>query len=75
MRKWLRSFSLPSNLRQLLDTETGKSGQIDCLNGIRFMSMSWVLVSHVFDASFDAPTLNYAALDQVCQTCRLENCA
>ncbi|XP_078489124.1 nose resistant to fluoxetine protein 6-like [Ciona intestinalis] len=41
------SFSVISNTRILLNTEQ-KPGQINCLHGMRFLSMSWVLLGHSY---------------------------
>jgi len=45
---WLLGFSAVTNTKRLLDCSSPKKGQITCLNGIRFWSMCWVLVSHVY---------------------------
>ena len=35
-----------------MDTSSAKTGQITCLNGIRFWSMTWVLTTHVYAGFF-----------------------
>ena len=57
---WLLGFSFSGNTRRLLDT-TGdrRPGVISCLNGVRFLSMVWVLVGHSYNFSNEiAPTIN-----------------
>jgi len=42
-----QGFSLYSNTIKLFHCpEPGASGALDCINGIRFLSMSWVLLGH-----------------------------
>ena len=50
--KFFLSFSVRTNAEKLLSTKTGK-GNIDCINGIRFYSMCWVVLGHhyVFGSS------------------------
>ena len=51
----LLAFSLQSNVRYTLDTKKSpSSGQIYCLNGLRFLSMSWVFIGHF---ALDVPFL------------------
>ena len=40
-------FSLYTNGRKLLDTKK-TAGNVDCVIGIRFFSMSWVVVGHTW---------------------------
>jgi len=47
----LLAFSLYTNTVKLLDTNPGK-GMLTCLHGIRFISMSWVLLGHAFSFFF-----------------------
>ncbi|CAC5358118.1 unnamed protein product [Mytilus coruscus] len=47
--KLLLSFSVYSNGSKILDTNQGK-GVITCINGIRFLSMTWVIIGHAFSA-------------------------
>lgn len=42
--------SLYTNGNQILDTEQ-KPGSINCIHGIRFISMTWVIMGHVFDSA------------------------
>ncbi|RUS88829.1 hypothetical protein EGW08_003374, partial [Elysia chlorotica] len=43
----LLCFSVYTNGAKLLSTKTGP-GSIDCIHGIRFLSMSWVILGHSF---------------------------
>ncbi|XP_041468383.1 nose resistant to fluoxetine protein 6-like [Lytechinus variegatus] len=43
--RFLLSFSFPRNLKQILKTDT-KEGSMLCLNGIRVISMTWVILGH-----------------------------
>uniref|UniRef100_H2Y934 Acyltransferase 3 domain-containing protein n=1 Tax=Ciona savignyi TaxID=51511 RepID=H2Y934_CIOSA len=45
LHKLAISFSLITNTKILLNTEQ-KVGQINCLHGMRFLSMSWVMLGH-----------------------------
>ncbi|XP_060066014.1 nose resistant to fluoxetine protein 6-like [Ylistrum balloti] len=45
--KVLMAFSMYSNARKILNTHQGP-GSITCINGVRFLSMSWVLLGHTF---------------------------
>ncbi|XP_053202512.1 nose resistant to fluoxetine protein 6-like [Panonychus citri] len=44
---FLISFSIPRNLSMLLDTRTRK-GSLDAINGIRVISMSWIVYTHTY---------------------------
>ena len=43
-------FSIPANLKKLFNTTPPNTsgGHLGCLNGIRFFSMTWVLLSHAY---------------------------
>ena len=43
----LKSFSILNNGRQILNTETRK-GHLDCLNGMRTISMCWIIYGHLY---------------------------
>nr|XP_054759834.1 uncharacterized protein LOC129265960 [Lytechinus pictus] len=43
--RFLLSFSFTRNLKQILKTDT-KEGSMLCLNGIRVISMTWVILGH-----------------------------
>uniref|UniRef100_A0A915ELE1 Nose resistant to fluoxetine protein 6 n=1 Tax=Ditylenchus dipsaci TaxID=166011 RepID=A0A915ELE1_9BILA len=40
-------FSVPRNLEYIMSTNT-ESGQIRCLHGARFLSMSWIIFGHTY---------------------------
>ncbi len=52
LRECILGFSFYSNTKKLMDTSSAKTGQITCLNGIRFWSMTWVLTTHVYAGFF-----------------------
>jgi hypothetical protein len=41
---FIESFSLSKNLKKLLSTQTNQ--ELSCLNGIRFITMIWVVIGH-----------------------------
>ncbi len=48
----LASFSMYQNTKKLLDTSGSKRPElIPCLDGIRFLSMTWVVLLHTYDLS------------------------
>ena len=48
--KLLLSFSVYTNASKILNTKQPK-GTLTAVNGIRFVSMSWVIMGHSFGAS------------------------
>uniref|UniRef100_A0A182NL18 Nose resistant-to-fluoxetine protein N-terminal domain-containing protein n=1 Tax=Anopheles dirus TaxID=7168 RepID=A0A182NL18_9DIPT len=36
----------------------GKDGMLECVNGIRALSMLWIIVNHVHDSAYGIPTIN-----------------
>ncbi|CAG0883840.1 unnamed protein product [Cyprideis torosa] len=53
----LVAFSLYTNTQKLFGTEHPK-GSITCLNGIRVLSMVWVIYGHVYNFSFNTGVTN-----------------
>jgi len=47
MMQSLFAFSLLTNIEELLDTSQ-KSGSLDAINGIRALSMAWILYAHTY---------------------------
>lgn len=48
-QQFFLGFSLKTNIGKLFDASEPKSADvITCLNGMRFMSMTWVLLSHSY---------------------------
>ena len=45
--KLLKCFSILSNGKQILSTETGK-GHLNSLSGIRSISMCWIIYGHLY---------------------------
>ena len=45
--KLLECFSIQTSLKALTDTST-KPGQILCLNGIRVLSINWIVITHCY---------------------------
>ena len=43
-----QGFSLYQNTLKLFNTGGGGADSLDCINGIRFLSMTWVLVGHSY---------------------------
>ncbi|XP_037919271.1 nose resistant to fluoxetine protein 6-like isoform X1 [Hermetia illucens] len=57
-------FSIPSNAKKLfnIDPKKGSSSRIECLNGIRFISIVWVVYGHIFATLPNVPIANYKYL-------------
>ena len=55
--KMILSFSLYSNLLAIMSTNQGGKDALTCLHGMRFISMTWVVLGHNFvfmgSANFD----------------------
>jgi len=60
----LIGFSAYKNTKVLFATSgqnrTGKSEILHCLNGIRFISMTWVVIGHVFTNVAASPSNNFS---------------
>ncbi|KAJ8916787.1 hypothetical protein NQ315_005792 [Exocentrus adspersus] len=54
----LTAFSVYSNGRKLFRISKN-SGELTCLNGIRFLSMMWVIIGHIFSMVYMAPIVNF----------------
>ena len=50
--KALLAFSIYTNTAKILDTKQ-PAGSLTALNGVRFISMTWVILGHVF--AFSVP--------------------
>ena len=48
----MQCFSLSANVSKLLDSNQNDRS-ISCLNGIRVISMCWVIVGHMFSFAID----------------------
>lgn len=54
------AFSVPTNAEKLFHFSAGKQkNNIDCLNGIRVLSMIWVIFAHSFASNLAVPTINF----------------
>ena len=60
--KLLLSFSLYTNLKAIMATNQQGSETLTCLNGMRFISMTWVVLGHNFAFIFNANINNFASL-------------
>ena len=52
LTKMFQSFSLYTNGKNLLSTESTSKDHLDCMNGMRFFSMTWVVLGHSFFITF-----------------------
>ena len=64
MIKILMCFSVYSNGKKILST-TKLEGSIDCIHGIRFFSMCWVVMGHTWYVNLKAPPDNIFDLGDV----------
>ena len=64
-RKFLLNFGLYRNTSSFLDTSPPKGDHLGCLDGIRFLSMSWVFIGHFLGDILNFPIRN---LFQIVQT-------
>ncbi|KAF8782090.1 Nose resistant to fluoxetine protein 6 like protein [Argiope bruennichi] len=46
--KFFLSFSFISNFKKFVNTETTSNNNLNCLHGIRFLSMSWIILGHTY---------------------------
>ena len=70
MMKVFLCFSIPSNFVKLFDSRSaerlGKRDTLDVLNGIRVMSIGWVLLGHIYGDYFGVAVLsNYADIEDI----------
>ncbi|GFR89281.1 nose resistant to fluoxetine protein 6 [Elysia marginata] len=61
-KRALLRFSVYTNASKLLSTKTGL-GSIDCIHGIRFLSMSWVILGHSFAMGMQIDPAIHAGTD------------
>ena len=57
--KLLNCFSLIRNVRSLLNPENKTDKNLDILNGIRVLSMFWIIFGHSYDFGMYAPLYNF----------------
>ena len=64
--KWhmsiLYSFSFLSNAESILYSKNKGDKNLEALNGVRVLSMGWVILGHILGNTFGYPTINYTAL-------------
>ena len=46
--RFILCFSLYTNIRKLFSVSSGGSDHLKCLNGIRAISMAWVILGHAY---------------------------
>ena len=58
------NFGLYANTKRLFNTNPPKGDHLSCLDGIRFLSISWVMLGHILSGTMDVfPTSNISSLD------------
>ena len=62
--KALKSFSVYTNARKLLETSMGPDN-LGCLHGMRFLSMAWVVLGHTWISLNNQFTWNGVDVQQV----------
>ncbi|KAJ8911825.1 hypothetical protein NQ315_012555, partial [Exocentrus adspersus] len=65
----LVAFSVLSNGRKLFRINKN-SNELTCLNGIRFFSMLWVIIGHVFFMASESPVVNFIDFVEWTETLR-----
>lgn len=53
-----------TNGRKLFSTRTSE-GNLDCLNGLRVISLMWIMLGHGFQYSFYVPVINARQIETV----------
>ena len=48
LRLLLQAFSVKRNLPKIFNITSSSEGELSCLHGIRFLSMTWVILGHTF---------------------------
>ena len=66
VQKFFLNFGLYANTKRLLDTNPPKGDHLACLDGLRFISISWVMLGHILSAEMNFfPLTNIAFFTQV----------
>ncbi|XP_071445528.1 nose resistant to fluoxetine protein 6-like [Hetaerina americana] len=60
--KVLLAFSAPANWERLVNTEEAPPGSLECIDGIRFLSTLWVVVTHKVLTFSQEPWVNKTVL-------------
>ena len=53
IHKFFLNFGLYSNIKRFFNTDPPKGDHLSCLDGIRFLSISWVMMGHIFSTELD----------------------
>ncbi|CAH1248349.1 Hypp8112 [Branchiostoma lanceolatum] len=64
VRRLVLSFSIYNNLSKLLSTKQ-PSDSITCLHGIRFLSLTWIILGHTYNYSFESIDNPLALLETI----------
>lgn len=64
----LKAFSINANGRKIVNTEVGGTDHLGCLSGIRVISMSWIILGHMYTSVFSTPSENKMAAQEVNET-------
>lgn len=65
--RFLIAFSIPTNAEKLFNCSSEKSkNSIGCLNGMRALSMIWVIFGHTVATNIGFPTINLIDIFKVC---------
>ena len=66
IQKFFLNFGLYANTKRLLDTNPPKGDHLACLDGMRFISISWVMLGHILSAEMSFfPITNVLFFTQV----------
>ena len=66
VQKFFLNFGLYANTKRLLDTNPPKGDHLACLDGMRFISISWVMLGHILSAEMSFfPITNVLFFTQV----------
>ncbi|KAL5284196.1 hypothetical protein ACFFRR_006460, partial [Megaselia abdita] len=58
--QFLMAFSVPSNAEKVFHiSNEKKKSNIECLNGLRVLSMMWIIYGHCFASNMALPKINY----------------
>ena len=57
-QKFLLNFGLYGNTKRLFNTDPPKGDHLACLDGMRFLSISWVMLGHILSAEMEMFPVN-----------------
>ncbi|XP_044749441.1 nose resistant to fluoxetine protein 6-like isoform X2 [Coccinella septempunctata] len=61
---FIKAFSVLHNGKKLIEISRGNPQQIQCIHGLRFLSMLWVVAGHTFASSEVLPHFNEKDVEQ-----------